>query len=397
HVQQMFVSADGTRVGVVVAPTTATPDWTSRPAQVLVGDGASWTVIYSGMDAGVSLTSNDLSLFEVTSDCPGSGSPESLISVVDASGHHVFDEQSCAPGAMSFVEGFAPGGGYFVVAVPGPEGGAGTPTIFDVKSGTQTPLAVDAIGELFATSIVAWKDGANHYFDTTGLLLNLSALPCDVTQSDLCASGGALYTIADRALDRVGAVPSGVDPANVAGLVVGGYVRTVPGNPAARSAVVDADNHAVASFIPGPAPSPDFAVASGAVPSSIEVQAVAASSPTVPRWFVMTTLYNAASEGDPSESPPYALSDDLWVLADTAGNFAPKVIPIRKGRNDQFTDAFSRDYVPSATGRYVLFVDSANALHAIDVDSGSDRILTSDYSFLAANTLRLTGVGGTNY
>jgi hypothetical protein len=387
--EQMTVSADGTRIVVSFINT-------SNLGKVVVGDGKTWTTIYSGMGAGVGLTSNDLSLFEVFSDCPAglTGTQSSIVAVVDTRGRHLYDNVDCTFGAMTTVEGFGPGGAYFLVTPPE---SAVTPvhTLYNTLTGAQVSFPVYKVKELFATSVVGEGiDGEDHFVDLSGNVLNVSGYDgCDemASASGLCAKGGSVFAIEDRSVNPVGSIPSGIAPVEIAALVVGGYVQTVADSPSGETDIVDANDHVIASFVPGPAPTPDFVVARDGGNPSAAVVAVAASSPRAPRWFVMRTGYGAFSQDDPS-AYTYALRDDLWLLADAAGNIASKTIPIRKGPIDEFT---FREYVPSASGAYVAFVDGDSTLHVIDVDGGEDRTVTSDFAFLNTITERLAGVGGT--
>ena len=174
EVTQLTVSADNSRVALVLRPTVGTPDWTSESDTLVVGDGQSWTSVLQGPSFSVSFqASKDLGLFAVATTCPGSSTGATRPVIVRADGTRVFDDGNCSAG--NFVYAFAPNDAYFVL-----QDQATALTLYPAQPGAAgVPVSPGGIvGSAFESSLIVFDTQENpnlgRWIDTSGMPLSVA-------------------------------------------------------------------------------------------------------------------------------------------------------------------------------------------------------------------------------
>lgn len=366
---QLTVSADGGRAALVLRPKIGV---TSGSDTLVVGDGKSWTSLLQGPAFSVTFqASKDLGLFAVATPCAGSSTGATRPVIVRADGARVFDDGDCSAG--HFVYAFAPGDSYFVLQdrttaltlYPARPGAAGVP----VSAG-------GIVGSAFETSLIVFDTQGDatlgRWIDTSGSPLSVAGYaPYTGTPAGLLDIGGNLYALADRKVSAVQAVPPGAPPQDIAAVVGDGLVL-LKADGASTARLVDAAGNGVGSYAAdaplSTSPPPGLKVL-----SSIGARWLAKSG----AWVVVQNVYETTPTDGSSGFQTYELSEDLWQLTDGAGKPASKKASIRHIATDQAISG-ERTYVPSSDGKSVFYVENAG-IHAIDVASGTDHALTSDF------------------
>jgi len=363
-VTQLTVSADNSRVALVLRPKVGTPNWTDEPDTLVVGDGQSWTSLFQGPSFSVSFqASMQLGLFAVQTTCPGSSTAATRPLIFGADGTRVFDGGEC--GAENFVAAFAPNDSYFVL-----QG-----NIYAARRGVAgVPVPPGAtVASAFETSLIVFEPGdeLGRWIDTSGAPLSVAGYaPYTGTPAGLLDIQGELYALGDRKVSAVQRVPSGTQPGEIAAAVGDGLLM-LKANQATSARLVDAAGHTVGSYAPAapltnPAPQGLQIVNGGGGARWLTASA---------SWVLFQNNYETTPAGGGFQS--YELSEDLWILTDTAGKAAARTIPIRHIETSRaITDA--RTYVPSSDGTSVFYLDGAT-VHAINVVSGVDDALTSSF------------------
>jgi hypothetical protein len=373
-VSQLTVSADNSRVALVIRAKVGTPNWTSEPDTLLVGDGETWTSIIQAPSFSLSFqASKDLGLFEVPMPCTGSTTGATRSVIVRADGTRVFDEPNCS--AESFVYAFAPDDSYFVL-----QDQTTALTVYPARPGA-TGVQVSPgglVGHAFETSLIVFDtqgDDPNlgRWIDTSGAPLTVAGYaPYTGTPAGLLDIQGRLFALADRKVNLMQAMPPGAQPEEIAGLVGDGLV-VLEADQATSARLVDAAGDVVGTYAPGaPITSP--------APAGLQIVRVGSGAARwltkAGAWILFQNTYGTPPpEGDGFQS--YELSDDLWLLTDGAGNPVAKTVPIRHIATAQAV-ADTRTYVPSGDGKSVLYVEAAT-VHAIDVASGADTAIASSF------------------
>jgi len=380
-VQIARVSTDGKRIAVNLFPKVGTADWTSADSFVLLGDGTSWTTLAHGNVVELSDASNDLSLIVTAAECPASSGDSNFTrSVIRADGTHLHDDGNypCTPGQNTRVGYLAPDGEYVVLSQDA--------TSFSIlhRDGHEVMVAPAGLTFIrtFATSLLLsdgftkerWIDSEGRPIDVPGF--PTSSDPQTSTLAGLPIIHGVIYELVDRGIRPLMPAPAGVDPETIRG-VHGNYVFADGKAPAVLD-LFDATGTRVGSYSAAPARSAP-PLNAGAPTSSGRY--VAASASPNRAWWVFADEYSTPAAPGSQIAPDYERADDLWVVSGLDGAANPRTIPIRRASVAQYKDPSwaSRDYVSSPSGAYVLYTEGTS-LHAIDVDSGQDRALVSDFA-----------------
>jgi len=377
EVDQLTVSADDSRVALVLRAKVGTTNWTNAPDTLVVGDGQTWTTLLQEPSYSLSYqASKDLGLFAVPTPCNGSATTPSRSVIVRADGTHVFDQPDCT--TELFVYAFAPNGSYFVF-----QDQATALTLYPAQPGAKgvTVSPAGLVGSAFETSLIVFDtQGGNpnlgRWIDTSGAPLTVAGYaPYTGTPAGLLDIGGQLVALADRRVNPVQAMPAGAQPEEIAGLAGDGLV-VLEASQDTSARLVDAAGNVLGTYTP-PAP------ITSPVPDGLQVIRVGNGAA---RWLTKTGswILFESSYGTP---PPggdgfqtYELSDELWLLTDSDGKAAVKTVPIRHIPTGQSGVADERSYVASGDGKSVIYVDSATAtVHAIDVATGADQAMTSSF------------------
>jgi hypothetical protein len=372
-VTQLTVSADNSRVALVLRPKVGTPDSTNEPDTLLVGDGQGWTSLIQEPSFSVSFqASKDLGLFAVPTPCGGSPSLATRLVIVRADGTRVFDDGDCS--ARHFVYAFAPDDSYFVL-----QDQAAALTLYPARPGAAgVPLSAGGIvGSAFETSLIVFDTQApnpnlGRWLDTSGAALSVAGYtPYTGTPAGLLDIQGELFALGDRRVNALQAVPPGAQPDEIAAVLGDGLV-VLRADGATSARLVDAAGNLVGSYAAGapitsPTP-PGLQIVSGSGARSLT---------TAGAWVLFQNMYGTAPANGGDGFQTYELSEDLWLLTDGTGKPVSQTIPIRHIATDQAV-ASARTYVPSGDGKSVFYLDGA-AVHAIDVASGADRALASSF------------------
>lgn len=384
-VNQLNVSADDSRVALVLRAKVGTPDWTSAPDTLVVGDGQTWTTVLQAPSYSLSFqASKDLGLFAVPLPCNGSSTATRSV-IVRADGTHVFDQPDCSAQGEGFVYAFAPDDSYFVY-----QDHTTALTLYAAQPGaTGVPVSPGGIvGSAFETSLIVFDtQGADpslgRWIDTSGAPLTVAGYaPYTGTPAGLLDIGGQLFALADRSVKAVQAMPPGAQPEEIAGLVGDGLV-VLEASAATSARLVDATGNLVGSYAP-PAP------ITSPAPAGLQIIPVsgARSLTKAGAWILFQSVYGTPPpQGDGFQS--VELSDELWLLTDADGKPAARTVSIRHIATDQYVAA-GRTYVPSGDGKSAFYVEGAT-VHAIDVASGADQAIAS--SFQAGTLARRCDAG----
>jgi hypothetical protein len=382
--ENLHISSDGKRGAAVFTAKSGTASGNSPEDVLLFGDGSTWTTIDHAARVQLLDTSDDLSLVAVAHLCPDPSSGEFPL-VLRNDGTVLFQDDTCAPGTPATVAALAPDGSYFVTSDQ--NGGLtlhqtnGHNVVLNYGPPSETVLRA------FPTSVLlGGGELGEQWVDTEGKPIDVPGWPSTgagigpklVWPSNgpptLVVSGGVIYGLEDRALNRLADVPPGVDPAAVVD-VRGNFV--IASMPVLQWKVVDAQGSVVSTYTPKSASSAPPTNPSG-TPELNPAQWTMSTSKN-DAWYLFWNEYETMTA---TQAVVYESADDLWLFVDRGGTPVSRTLELRRSAvlpGAQDDSGRDRDYVSSSTGAFLLYEDGG-VLHTVDVDSGVDRTLATDFA-----------------
>jgi hypothetical protein len=367
--------ADGRLLVGASGYTSSTKPGAPTPTSAaLVGDGTSWKVVASDSCSLTALASPGGTLIRVAHSCGDGDSATEVDEIVTPDGASRW--KSAQP--WDLLIGMAPDDSYGIVRN---SSGLDIWTRAGGEASLTTSLAIDAT---FATSMLVGSGTQEIWLDPRGAPINVASFdpdpstlaaprPSDTMTSDglfpffpdsVQVSGGKLWSLSDRAVAPLQALPSWVTAGAVAAVQPGHYA--IVSRPNGTSLAIVAPDGTAASLYGDPDAAPPVA-------PFTDIVTVATESLTAVRPWILVEEYRVPTPNAGLEAQ--RVVDTLIFPGDPAAGVLPELHQLL-----DITGGNGRIYFPSATGRHVMYLGSGQ-LHSIDVSTLTDLAAPAKYIF----------------
>ncbi len=364
---RVVVGAQGytssTRPGALV-PTSA----------VLVGDGSSWQLVGSDSCSLAALASPGGTLIRVAHSCGEGDSATEVDEIITPDGASLWKSAH----VWDLLLGMAPDDSYAVVRE---DAGLAIWTRAAGEAPVTTNLSIEAT---FATSMLVGTGNQETWIDPHGAPLSVPSFdpdpatlgaprPVDTETSDglfpffpdsIQVTGGKLWSLSDRAVTPLQALPSWVTASSIAAVQPGRYAIASRSN--GTSLVIVGPDGAAAPLYGDPDAAPPAKMFTDIV--DIVAQSLGAPRP----WIVVAEFLVAGPDAGLAGQREI---DTLIFPGDPATGVLPESHTLL-----DVTGGNGRIYFPSRTGRHVMYLGSAQ-LHSIDVTTLTDLAAPAKYAF----------------